>query len=155
MNSPNNSKKTYPDPNGWETEVNQWGGVRRFRRTIYGKEYEKEIIIDGIPVPESQLEEFNRRRKEAAEERIKKQNKALQEPATQCPFLCGRGGMNTKCRRECVFYCENGCAFAVTRHKPQRDTADQYCPLSGCICNRNCTMYANGCNLLELIKTIK
>ena len=154
---PKKAKKNEPAPQDWETEVNQWGGVRRFRRTAHGIEYEKEIIIDGIPVPESQLEEFNRRRREAAEENLRKQNEARvnpPQPTTQCPFLCGRGVYNTECRRECVFYGQNGCEFRCTNRSQGQDTIGKKCPFKG-KCEANCTMYAHGCTLLEFIKIIK
>ena len=53
-----------PQPGGWQEEVNEWGGVRRFRMIGGIKEYELMITVDGgIKIPESQLEDYNRRKK--------------------------------------------------------------------------------------------
>ena len=152
-----NGKREPEQPGEWLEEKNPWGGVRRYRKIGSMIEYEKEIMVNGIPVPESQLEEHNRRMKEAEEQYRKQETQRLADSAplkTECPFLCGKNQLYTQCRRDCTFYGENGCEFCFTATEPTQDNANRECPLRG-KCNNNCTMYSNGCGLLEFIKYIK
>lgn len=51
------------EPGEWQEEVNQYGGVRRYRMIGNCKEYEMDVTVDGITIPQSQLEDYHRRKK--------------------------------------------------------------------------------------------
>ena len=57
------------EPGEWQEEVNQYGGVRRYRMIGNCKEYEMDVTVDGITIPQSQLEDYHRRKKEAEQAR--------------------------------------------------------------------------------------
>ena len=89
-----------PEPSEWQEEVNQYGGVRRYRMIGNCKEYEMDVTVDGITIPQSQLEDYHRRKK-AAEEARKEAEKNTPAPPPQrnCPF---KDGMNTTCTGACA-----------------------------------------------------
>ena len=98
------------DNNGWK--VDEHG--KRYREIAPGHiEFEPTIVVDGIEIYQSDLEEFQRRQKEADE---KRKAAALEEfknrpPARSCPFV---SGMNTQCRREkCVLFLDGRCSIAI------------------------------------------
>ena len=57
------------EPTEWQEEVNQYGGVQRYRMIGGVKEYEPTITINGLEIPQSQLEDYHRRQQEAEERR--------------------------------------------------------------------------------------
>lgn len=127
------------EPGEWQEEVNQWGGVRRFRMVGNVKEYELEV--NGIP--QSRLEEHNKREAE----RTKARNERDKQRAAQwriCPLKVGN--MKTACDREgCAFF-GDGCAIPLLIGKPPlRDTEGLRCPISQWKCSKDCAMYDGGC----------
>ena len=58
-----------PEPGEWQEEIDKFGGVKRFRMIGHIKEYEPTITINGLEIPQSQLEDYHRRQKEAEERR--------------------------------------------------------------------------------------
>lgn len=131
----------------WLEEKNPFGGVRRYRWVGNVKEYEMTIRIDGYEVPESELEEFNRRRREDNERRKKEQVKASKVQLRSCPF---RDGLNTMCTEErCAMYtADKGCALAQIGSKtPTMNRLGAACPFSryNSPCRETCAMFNGGC----------
>ena len=124
---------------------------RRYRRMGDGSiEYEPEIIIDGIAVPQSQLSEFNRKRKEQIENTLHDVNEQELHRAMikDCPF--SKNQLNTNCSEACAWY-DGGCV--LTRLEGSQSPGyhlDGKCPVSGRKCTHNCNMRVNDrCILLE------
>lgn len=133
-------------PGEWETDEQG----RRFRMFGNVKEYEMTVRINGIDVPQSEVDDFHRRAKEAEAER-----EAKTEPpktAKLCPFMLGRNALEAHCKRDCAFFCGNSCSLAVTLTKPSHDTQGLDCPISARSCNPVCALYAGGCKFIELLK---
>ena len=126
----------------WQEERNQWGGVRRFRWIAPGvKEYEMDVFVDGIPVPQSQVEDYNRRKKEAEAAR---RAAPPPPPARQCPFSFT--GVPGDCKRDnCALFDGEACALAQIADKAARDTAGKSCPLNPYKCEARCALYKSGC----------
>lgn len=61
-------KKKTPIPGEWQEEVNQWGGVRRYRMVGNVKEFETIVTTSYGDIPQSQLEAYNQRKKAARKE---------------------------------------------------------------------------------------
>lgn len=140
----------------WQEEKNPFGGIRRFRMVGNVKEYEMMYRIDGIDVPESQLEEFNRARAEAAErERAEAQKKA--EAAARdrelgfCPFKLGANSLHVSCDRKCAFFGENSCALVENAKSTPARPEGLYCPIAG-QCRTSCAFYADGCKFINHLK---
>ena len=98
------------DNNGWK--VDEHG--KRYREIAPGHiEFEPTIVVDGIEIYQSDLEEFQRRQK-AAEERRKaaalEEFKNRPEPKG-CPW---NTGMDNQCKREkCVLFLDGRCSIAI------------------------------------------
>jgi hypothetical protein len=88
-------------------------------------------------IPESEFEARMAAAK-SIEERIKLQAKP--DTSILCPFREMR-----KCRKECTFYHDGGCAVGTVGN----DTIDKVCPFSGHRCATNCGLYDNGCRILK------
>ncbi len=127
----------------WMEEVNQWGGVRRYRMVNGIKEYEPEV--NGVP--QSVFLEMNRRDKERREQE-RQAERVKQELLKICPFS-DPGGAIARCSGDrCAFYVNDSCgAFRVWEdHK----TLGLQCPmLCRQLCRRDCAFSINdGCTLL-------
>lgn len=142
---------TPPDDEEAEyNEVDQYG--RRFRKVGNCIEYEPEI--NGVP--RSVFFRSQKAQKIAAEEQRKRENEALKAKQTNhnCPWKEGRNNVKTSCEKDCPFYHDDGCVFAIADTEPTTDTNGKYCPIAG-RCNERCAMYAHGCKLIELVKCMK
>ena len=146
-----------PEPGEWQEEVNAYGGVKRFRMIGQIKEYEPTITINGLEIPQSQLEDYHRRQKEAEERRKAEQAEALKnrpEPKS-CPFSSGN---NNACTREkCSLFLKGKCAIAIladAHGAEQTDKTDQTqaakCPFSVYGRCKGCALYNNGCAIVRL-----
>ena len=129
-----------------QTEPGEWQRDetgRRFRMMGNIKEYEAEIIINGIPVPESQLSAYHAARKAVSEPEKR------ETPKTRtCPF---DGGIENQCRENCALHTVHGCALVyMVRRKPARGTAGKKCPFSAYSCRESCALYNNGCVLAAI-----
>lgn len=127
-------------------EVDQTTG-RRFRRIGQGCiEWEKIVYVDGFPVPESELEDFCARRKEA-EEQEKKLERQPEPDMPVCPF---HDRMTMRCKgSSCALYAD-GCTLArIFKGKAARATKGLSCPLNECWtpCRGDCALYDDGCKL--------
>ncbi len=131
-------------PGEWQEEVNQWGGVRRFRMVGNVKEYEMTVKIDGHDIPQSEVEDYHRRKKAAQEAQRKAEAEKAKIPARNCPFA---EGMQTSCTREKCALFMDGCTLA--RITAAKATEGLQCPLSKykAKCRRDCALYNNGCTL--------
>ena len=110
------------------------------------REYEMMIHTEAGEIPQSQLADFQRRSKEAAEKRRKAELAAqLTKPTKQCPF---RTGMNTTCKSDCTFFADPGCRLAA--HSAIQDTQGRQCVFTGRKCDSTCAMYQHGCTLPPL-----
>ena len=136
------------EPGEWQEEVNQYGGVRRYRMIGNCKEYEMDVTVDGITIPQSQLEDYHRRKKEAEQARREAEKNAPPPPPRKnCPLA---DGMNTDCTNEkCALYL-NGCTLArLTDRPPAKATEGLQCPFSkyNYKCRTDCALYKGGCTL--------
>lgn len=140
------SKKVVPGE--WQTEVNAFGGVHRYRMVGNVKEYEPTVTIDGIDIPESQVEDYNRRRKEQAAAQIEQNRRAAAQaaPLYSCPFK----GANNCTREKCALYVGRGCALARIAERATADTDGKACPFSPYSCRKTCGLYKNGCVLTAI-----
>ena len=138
------------DNNGWK--VDEHG--KRYREIAPGHiEFEPTIVVDGIEIYQSDLEEFQRRQK-AAEERRKaaalEEFKNRPEPKG-CPWSTG---MDNQCKREkCTLFLDGRCSIAIIAdahgadHPIEKGTK---CPFSiYSRCDR-CALNNGGCAIVRL-----
>lgn len=136
-------------PGEWEIEPETG---RRFRR-IGGNciEYEMQVYVDGIPVPQSELEAHHARMKEA-EARAREEARRAEEaaPKASCPF---KDGLSTTCTGEkCALFLNGGCALAQLIPGTPARTRKGQCPISRAArgCTEDCALYAGGCKLTAI-----
>ncbi|MBE7008422.1 MAG: hypothetical protein E7422_04655 [Ruminococcaceae bacterium] len=135
------------NPGEWREERNQWGGVRRFRMVGNVKEYEMMVSVDGMQIPESELEDYHRHKKEreAAAAELRKAAPPTRQLA--CPF----GGGGHSCAREkCALFTGDGCTLAQITTGGTGSTAGKSCPFSPYPCRNDCGLYKNGCVLTAI-----
>ena len=138
------------DNNGWK--VDEHG--KRYREIAPGHiEFEPTIVVDGIEIYQSDLEEFQRRQKEADE---KRKAAALEEfknrpPTKYCPFV---SGMNTQCKREkCVLFLDGRCSIAILADAHGTDhpiVKGAKCPFSVYARCDACALNNGGCAIVRL-----
>lgn len=145
----------YEDENPGEWQVDPKTG-ERFRMIGKIKEYELMVRIDGIEIPQSQLADYHKRKKEAEERRKAEAMEAAKnrpEPKS-CPFA---NGCNTLCRREgCKIFANGKCAFATIadasgveiEEAPAKD--NRKCPFSIYGHCEGCALYNKGCAVVRL-----
>lgn len=133
-----------------EWKVDEYG--KRYRELGRGmREYEMMIHTEAGEIPQSQLADFQRRSREAAEQRRRAELEAKKrEPTGQCPF---RTGLSTTCKSDCSFFADPGCRLAA--HSAIQDTQGKQCVFTGRKCESTCAMYKNGCTLPPLPITNK
>lgn len=127
----------------WKTDVNG----RRFRVIEQGgikvREYEKLIQTSGGIVPESQLEEHNRRMKQQTEERLRAAASA-EKTLKICPFSDPGGEIRRCSGSRCAFYDETDCA-AFRGASEEHTTFGKQCPLLyRQPCRRDCSFFCDG-----------
>ena len=146
-----------PEPGEWQEEIDKFGGVKRFRMIGHIKEYEPTITINGLEIPQSQLEDYHRRQKEAEERRkaaALEELKNRPEPKS-CPFS---DGCNNTCKREgCPLFLKGKCAIAILADAHGTEQTDQTeqtqtakCPFSIYGRCQGCALFHNGCALVRL-----
>lgn len=128
----------------------------RFRMIGKIKEYELMVRIDGIEIPQSQLADYHKRKKEAEERRKAEAMEAAKnrpEPKS-CPFA---NGCNTLCKREgCKIFANGKCALATIadtsgveiEEAPAKD--NRKCPFSIYGHCKGCALYNKGCAIVRL-----
>ena len=143
-----------PEPGEWQEEIDKFGGVKRFRMIGHIKEYEPTITINGLEIPQSQLEDYHRRQKEAAERRKAEALEAAKnrpEPKS-CPFSSGNN--NTCWREKCSLFLKGKCAIAILADAHGAEQTEQTqatkCPFSIYGRCKGCALYNNGCAIVRL-----
>ena len=141
------------EPGEWQ--VDQKTG-ERFRMIGHIKEYEPVTYISGIPVPESQIADFHKRQKEAAERRKAEALEAAKnrpEPRS-CPFS---NGCNNTCTREgCKIFLNGKCAIAAIADATGAEieaapaTDKRKCPFSVYGRCEGCALFSKGCAIVRL-----
>ena len=146
--------RNYPEPGEWQEEIDKFGGVKRFRMIGHIKEYEPTITINGLEIPQSQLEDYHRRQKEAAERRKAEALEAAKnrpEPKS-CPFSSGNN--NTCWREKCSLFLKGKCAIAILADAHGAEQTEQTqatkCPFSIYGRCKGCALYNNGCAIVRL-----
>ena len=136
----------------WKTERGPFGGVRRYRETAFGREYELEI--GGLP--QSAFLESNRRREERQRAEFAEAQRKAAQIATQrrnCPFV-DADSLHTDCTEKCALYLD-GCTLArLTDRPPAKTTEGLQCPFSKykSKCRKDCGLYGNGgCALTAVV----
>lgn len=142
------------NPGEWQEEIDKFGGVKRFRMIGHIKEYEPTITINGLEIPQSQLEDYHRRQKEAAERRKAEALEAAKnrpEPKS-CPFSSGNN--NTCWREKCSLFLKGKCAIAILADAHGAEQTEQTqatkCPFSIYGRCKGCALYNNGCAIVRL-----
>lgn len=135
-----------PTHGGWEVEPETGRRFRRIGRDCI--EYEMQVYVDGIPVPQSELEAHNARIKEV-EARMREEARRAAEaaPKASCPF---KDGLVTTCTGEkCALFLNGGCAIAQLIPGTPARTKKGQCPISRAAraCSEDCALYAGGCRL--------
>jgi hypothetical protein len=145
----------YEEENPGEWQVDPKTG-ERFRMIGKIKEYELMVRIDGIEIPQSQLADYHKRKKEAEERRKAEAMEAAKnrpEPKS-CPFA---NGCNTLCKREgCKIFANGKCALATIadasgvaiEEAPSKD--NRKCPFSIYGHCKGCALYNKGCAIVRL-----
>ena len=146
-----------PEPGEWQEEIDKFGGVKRFRMIGHIKEYEPTITINGLEIPQSQLENYHRRQKEAAERRKAEALEAAKnrpEPKS-CPFSSGNN--NTCWREKCSLFLKGKCAIAILADAHGTEQTDQTGQTQATKCLfsiygrcKGCALFNNGCALVRL-----
>ena len=146
---------SYEEVNPGEWQVDPKPG-ERFRMIGKIKEYELMVRIDGIEIPQSQLADYHKRKKEAEERRKAEAMEAAKnrpEPKS-CPFA---NGCNTLCKREgCKIFANGKCALATIadasgveiEEAPAKD--NRKCPFSIYGHCKGCALYNKGCAIVRL-----
>ena len=150
-----NRKAETPEPGEWQEEVNAYGGVKRFRMIGQIKEYEPTITINGLEIPQSQLEEYHRRQKEAEERRKAAELEAWKNrpPARSCPFA---NGCNNTCMREqCKIFYDGQCSIATVADAAgveieEEPAKGKKCPFSIYGKCEGCALYNHGCAITRI-----
>lgn len=137
------------EPGEWQTDEQG----KKYRMIGGVKEYEMTIRIDGIEIPQSELEDYNKRKKAAAAAKAEaEKNKPAPPPRKFCPF---QSGLTTDCDGEkCALYL-NGCTLAqLSDEPPAKATEGMGCPFSAYhICRKDCALFkATGCALTAIKK---
>lgn len=144
------------NPGEWQEEIDKFGGVKRFRMIGRIKEYEPTITINGREIPQSQLEDYHRRQKEAAERRKAEALEAAKnrpEPRS-CPF--SNGCNNTCTREQCKIFFNGKCAIAAIADATGAEieaapaTDKRKCPFSIYGHCKGCALFNNGCAVVRL-----
>lgn len=141
------------NPGEWQVDPKTG---ERFRMIGKIKEYELMVRIDGIEIPQSQLADYHKRKKEAEERRKAEAMEAAKnrpEPKS-CPFA---NGCNTTCKREgCKIFANGKCALATIadasgveiEEAPAKD--NRKCPFSIYGHCEGCALYNKGCAIVRL-----
>ena len=141
------------NPGEWQVDPKTG---ERFRMIGKIKEYELMVRIDGIEIPQSQLADYHKRKKEAEERRKAEAMEAAKnrpEPKS-CPFA---NGCNTTCKREgCKIFANGKCALATIadasgveiEEAPAKD--NRKCPFSIYGHCKGCDLYNKGCAIVRL-----
>lgn len=129
-------------------EIDEKG--RRFRRIGNCIEYEPIISTSFGNIPESQLEEAQKRHKEQQQKRLQElQRQAQKKSVKQCPFKVT--SYNVTCEVSCAWW--NGSACLLTCSEGFKTENNRHCPISNRTCQNNCAlMHDDKCILLSRMR---
>ena len=143
------------NPGEWQEEIDKFGGVKRFRMIGHIKEYEPTITINGLEIPQSQLEDFHKRQKEAEERRraAAEEEWKNRPPARSCPFA--NGCNNTGTREKCKIFYDGKCSIATVADAvgveiEEAPARDKKCPFSIYGKCEGCALYHHGCAITRI-----
>lgn len=144
--------KPQETPGPWQREPGPFG--KWYRIDSYGhKSYE--MTVNGVP--QSQLEEYNRRQREEQAQKLEAAQRKATLIAAQrrnCPFA-DADSSHTDCTEKCALYLD-GCTLARLTDKPTAKTTEGLqCPFSRykSKCRKDCGLYRNGgCALTAVVK---
>ena len=146
-------RKETPDPGEWKVDPKNG---QRYRDIGHIREYEPTITINGLEIPQSQLADFHKRRKEAEERRKAEALEAAKnrpEPKS-CPFITN--GCSTACKREgCNIFLKGKCSIATIADASgveieETPTKNKKCPFSIYGKCEGCALYNKGCAVVRL-----
>ena len=139
-----------------EWEVDEHG--KRFRRVGKAIEYEMMIsVAGGVEIPESEIDEYHRRQKEAEERRkaaALEELKNRPEPKS-CPF--SSGNYNTCKREKCGLFLNGACAISTIADATGAEvsTNGKSCPFSPSANCGDCALNNHGCALVRIAAACK
>ena len=127
----------------------------RYRMVGHIKEYEMMVHTSGGIVPASELEEHNKRQKEAEERRKAAAEEAWRNrpPAKSCPFA---NGCNTLCKREqCKIFYDGKCSIATVADAvgveiEEEPAKGKKCPFSIYGKCEGCALNNHGCAITRI-----
>ena len=146
-------RKETPDPGEWKVDPKNG---QRYRDIGHIREYEPTITINGLEIPQSQLADFHKRRKEAEERRKAEALEAAKnrpEPRS-CPFITN--GCSTACKREgCNIFLKGKCSIATIADASgveieEAPAKNSKCPFSIYGRCQGCALYNKGCAIVRL-----
>ena len=147
---------TDKDQDGWMIETNQWGGVRRYRKSSTGG-IEYEMDVNGVP--QSEFLESNRRAREERERQYAEERRKMAERAAvlvkYCPVMDSGNDQTICIREECALFStsDGACIFAVKgKIKEVRKAIGKRCPFSKYAgkCSDSCALYhGDGCTFFH------
>lgn len=141
-------------PGEWQEDASG----KRYRMVGNVKEYEMLIQVGGCQIPESQLEDFNKRRKEREQAALQAQKAEAARkaalPKYHCPF--NHNGLNSTCRQnECVFFNGKDCIVREAGTDPTASEGKR-CPIDiyNRVCDSKCAFNKGGCILPGIISKV-
>ena len=139
--------KPEPIPGEWQTEVNQWGGTRRYRIVGGIKEYELEVhTAHNGTLRESEIQPHAEHEAAALKAKLEESRRRAAEEEKQkryCPFS---SSLHNECSRDKCALFSTGCALSKGK-TAARDTKGLRCPFKAAMCIEKCALYNNGCVL--------
>ena len=144
----------YEDENPGEWQVDPKTG-ERYRMIGRIKEYELMVRVDGIEIPQSQLADYHKRKKEAEEKRkaaAMEELKNRPEPKS-CPFS---DGCNNTCKRDgCNIFLKGKCSIATIADASgveieEAPAQNSKCPFSIYGRCQGCALYNKGCAIVRI-----
>lgn len=110
-------------------------------------EHEKMVTTTFGAVPESELQEHNRRVEEA------KKRMRVSEPAHEVKTCPLSKSIHPHCTREkCALFVDNGCALAKITGGQAEATTGRRCPLRGYPCTEDCALNVGGGCVITALK---
>lgn len=133
-----------------ENVYDQYDPVTRKRYRMFGnsREWEPEIIIGGICIPESKADAVRAELRRQKEEMRKKEDEAERKPKGRCPFKKSPRSSANACNSGCAMFRDGNCNIRRVFDQSEVvivDTADKWCPIRSSGCSSDCTLYDNGC----------
>lgn len=122
---------------------------KRYRIENGIKVYEPELYMNGLSVPESQVEHMKRKLEEN-QKRFDEKDKLLHIKASgTCPFKLKE--MKKGCTENCVLFAEGMCQLSLIGDSEKHiETEGKICPISTRECRTDCNMNVNGCVLAKI-----